>query len=143
MALTLVTQAITSVTDTVTGLNITQSKVSTDIASVSLALNFTMEAYTLASGQSLDTQWTLINKGDMAGIREVSIFVTSALQAENIDILITTVANPNATAGTPKSFSIREMLVGATALDSAQNIWVRNPGASAATLLVILGGVNA
>jgi len=38
---------------------------------------------------------------------------------------------------------MRDMFVSTTAMSSNQTIWARNPGASVATLLVILGGVNA
>ena len=106
--------------------------------STTLNLNFTTETYELPAAA---TTWTKLNKGDIGRIRDIFIILTSVVQAENIDILITNVANPNSPI-LPKTFSMRDEFIATTNFDSDQDIWIRNPGADVAVLLAIIGGEN-
>jgi len=80
MALSIKNQVVTSVVDTASQINIQQQKSVQDNASDTLSLNFTMEAYSLPPGKTLDTEWTQLTKGDIANIRDISIFLTSTLK---------------------------------------------------------------
>jgi hypothetical protein len=107
--------------------------------STTLNMNFTAETYEL---QALGTNWVKIGKGDIGKIRSIFLVLTSDYQYEDIDVLITTTVDPNSPSPETRTFIMRDMFIATTELDTAQNIWVRNPGASVAVLLAIISGEN-
>jgi hypothetical protein len=137
--LTIKTQVMSQVQDPVAAVNITQIKDFTD-NSLSQSLNFTIETYELPVAGAPPISWTKIMKGDIGVIREVFIILTSTLQDEGVEVLIT--SDPAPAAATAATFKMRECFVATTEMDTAQAIWVRNLGSAVADLLSILGGVN-
>jgi hypothetical protein len=107
--------------------------------STSWDYNFVAETYELGIAE---TTWTKVSKGDIGRIRDIYLILTTTAQAENIDILITSTADPNAPSVLPRTFSMRDMFISTTYLDAAQNIWIKNLGQSQATVLSIMSGEN-
>jgi hypothetical protein len=107
--------------------------------STELNMNFTAETYELPA---LGTNWVKIGKGDIGKIRSIFLVLTSDYQYENIDVLITSTVDPNTPSPATKTFVMRDIFIATTELDVAQNIWIRNSGASVAVLLAIISGEN-
>jgi len=107
--------------------------------STELNMNFAAGTYELPA---LGTNWVKVGKGDIGKIRSIFLVLTSDYQYENIDVLITSTVDPNTPAPETKTFVMRDMFIATTELTVAQNIWIRNPGASTAVLLAIVSGEN-
>jgi len=141
MALNIRQDVTTLVTDTDQGISISQQKIVNDLAiSGTLDLNYTNQTLLLPSGM---TTWTLISKGDIAKIRDITLFLTTAVEGNgNIELLITDVVDPNSPM-LDRTMLMREMFVGTVNLNANKSIWIKNVGLEDATLIAIFGGTNA